>query len=50
MTTQIQITYKQKHDEQTQEIELMRFKSESAAMTFLSSIQKNPDVQSAKKV
>jgi hypothetical protein len=49
MTTQIQIKYKTKPNE-SEEIELIRFNSPSAADKFLASILKNPDVASAKKL
>lgn len=49
MTTQIQITYKPDQNG-AEETELLRFSTESAALKFLESIKKNPDVQSAKKV
>jgi hypothetical protein len=49
MTTQIHVTYKPDATGQA-ESELLRFSSPQAADKFLKSIQKNPDVQSAKKV
>ena len=48
MTTQIQVTYKQKPNDPNQEIELLRFQSKPAALKFLESITKNPDVACAK--
>lgn len=49
MTTQIQVTYKPDATGQA-ESELLRFSSSQAADKFLESIQKNPDVVSAKKI
>lgn len=46
----IQVVYKQKQGEQEQEHELLKFSNPASAETFLNSILKNPDVETAKKL
>jgi hypothetical protein len=48
--TQIQVLYRKRPEDQNQETEILTFGCPVAAQTFLNSILKNPDVESAKKL